>query len=506
MPSASPDARADSTAPPTRPWLGWLAVFAGAMLLYGLTASTQIQWQDYGDFVMRIVAGELVNPLGLALAHPLHYWIGRASLLLPLEPPHAVALVSALFGAVTVANVHGLVRHLTRRHAPALIAAAGLAVAHTFWRMSTMPECYTITTAALSAEMWAVVLWARTHQPRWIALAFLANGLGLSNHNLALLTLPVLGVVLHLALWRRQLGSRAFVAAALLWLLGASIYLGLVVQQMVVTGEVRENVRSALVGKYTDQVLGRSLSLRNPAASVAFTLLSFPNLMLPAAAVGLWLGPRVGMPRLAHAALLASIGIHLAFVLRYNVIDQYTFLLPSYTLMAIFAGIGFAAVQTSWPERARLLLSAAAVLVGLTPILYFAAPALARQAQVLGAVERNKPYRDDYRYLFIPWGRGHDSAARMSEQALELAGETGLIIVEDGMASFAVRYQLIMHGREQVEMLRDHDAARIQQAAGQSRPVVLVPARTDQPPPAPPTGSWQREGDLYLLHAPQPRS
>ena len=41
--------------------------------------------------------------------------------------------------------------------------------------------------------------------------------------------------------------------------------------------------------------------------------------------------------------------MHGGFVLRYNVVDQYTFLVPAYALIAIFAGIGIGAVRRGWP-------------------------------------------------------------------------------------------------------------------------------------------------------------
>ena len=53
---------------------------------------------------------------------------------------------------------------------------------------------------------------------------------------------------------------------------------------------------------------------------------------------------------------------------------------------------------------------AATATLALTPALYAIVPAVARRFDVLGGVERNKPYRDDYVYVFSPWSVVEDSA------------------------------------------------------------------------------------------------
>jgi len=278
---AQPDAFAPETNAPgaiRRHWVWWLGVFIGSLLLYAFTAARTIQWQDYGHFVLRILEGELFNELGLALAHPLHFWLGELFIfLLPTEPAHAVALVSALAGAVTVANVFGCVVSVTRRLDAALVAAGGLALANTFWRMSTMPECYTVTTALLSAELWCVALyfrstWAGQAQAGWLIAAVLFNGLGLTNHNLALLTVPILGAVLIHALMRQHMGVGRLALACLAWGVGASPYLALVAVEASRSGDLGGAIHSALFGNhYADQVMNARPSLKRIGISAAFT-------------------------------------------------------------------------------------------------------------------------------------------------------------------------------------------------------------------------------------------
>src|SRR5438477_68991 len=83
----------------------------------------------------------------------------------------------------------------------------------------------------LTAEMWALCLWDRTRRSKWLVLMFLANGLALANHDLALLTLPVIGTVLLLAIKGREALWRTLFACACSWIVGCSIYLYMIARE-----------------------------------------------------------------------------------------------------------------------------------------------------------------------------------------------------------------------------------------------------------------------------------
>ena len=247
---------------------------------------------------------------------------------------------------------------------------------------------------------------------------------------------------------------------------------------------------------------GHTLVVAYTATSLAFTLLSFPNLMLPAAVLGAVRARAIAVRQLSLWALLAALAIHLLFVLRYGVIDQYTFLVPSYTIIAILAGIGFAYALSNWPRKLnRWIVAISIALPLLSPAIDVSAANTARHFHALGRFARNKPYRDDYRYLFVPWGRGEDSAARLSRQAIDLADGNGVVIVEDEMAEFAIEYQMYRDNRQSLTLTSSVPPPTLEQYAQSGRPVVLVPAGTNEQPPAPPVGHWKRTGDIYLLDA-----
>lgn len=489
---------------------GWSAVFVACFILYGLTANRGTQWQDSGYHILRISTGHLLNPLGLALSHPLHYWLGRLAVAPGiLEPCFAVTLISVFSAALAVANVFGCVLSLTNKPSAALFAAGSLALACTFWQFATLAETYTLCAALLAAECWCLIAFAKYRRRSFLLGMFFFNGLGIANHMLASLTTPVLAVVALYALWRKRISLTDVVLAALIWLAGTLPYSGLVLAEMIRTSDVAGTIQSALFGRsYAGNVLNVIPSWRLLTVSLAFVLYNFPNLLLPAAFYGMARARRLPVPALARRALLAGLIVHACFVLRYNIVDQHTFFLPLYVFLSLFAGVGAAAVFQWWPSRQQQRIKTLGVALLLaTPVIYLVVPSAARHFDVLKAFVRNKPYRDDYIYLMVPWSVMETSAEQMSTEALRLAGPQGTIVVEDSMARFAIEYHKIMRAdRSGVKLLGKDCFSDIQQALDQNRPVVLVPLNADQPQTPAPVGQWQRHGDLYVLEVPQPNS
>ena len=479
----------------------WLMVCLPALLLYALTANRGTQWQDSGFHILRVITGEALNPLGLALSHPLHHYAARLLVATNLfEPCLAVTLISAIAGAITVANVFGCVMMLTRQRSAAVFAAASLAVAHTFWQMATIAESYTLVAALLSAECWCIAAYAQSRRPVYLLLAGLWNGLGLSNHMLASLTTPVIAIIVLHALIRRNVRMRDVLLCGVLWVVGTIPYTAMIVGEVIRTGDLGGTIHSSLFGHaFAAQVLNVLPDPRNLAISIVFILLSWPNLGLAMAAVGMASATRIGIATMTRRSLLIGLAIHVLFAARYPVIDQHTFFVPSYVFVALWCGIGFAALRAQGERRyARRLVTAAVVLLFCTPMVYAAAAPLARSVNALGSFVRHKPYRDDYTYLLTPWSVVERSADRLARQAVALAGPNGLIIVEDAMAQQAVRYHVIQAHAESIEVVDDASPGTIRSAAA-NRPVVLVPFDTDAPRTIAPIGVWARKGDLYVL-------
>jgi hypothetical protein len=498
----------------------WGIAFSCALLLYAATADRGPQWSDSGWQQLRIVRGELHHRLGLALTHPLQFWLGRAALVLPLEPAHAITLVvSALSGAVAVANLAAAAALLTRSSAVSLIAAAAFALSHTFWQHAVHTESYALSAALMTCEWLALARYARGGGPANLVAMVCANGLGLANHMLASLTTPfVVGVLLHGA-WTRRARPVALLLGVLLWLVASLPYTGLVAATALSTGDVSETLKSALVGKYGHSVWNMRIQPRDLLFSAAFMVYNLPGLTIPLALLGVWNTCRPRAHGASRAALqprwlvwlwTAELGVFTLFALRYDIVDRYTFFFPMYALLALLSALGLAQVRRTWrPHVARVVVGCAAVTALWPPALYVGVSEHLRARGTLAALVANKPYRDGYRAYLLPWGdRGQVS--RLNREALALAGRDGLIAIEDYMILFGFLYEQAV-GRVPPGVLihclpDEQDPSRpyvgldrLREAFRAGQPVVLVPRDRDDPSRVLPGARWERHGDLYRL-------
>jgi hypothetical protein len=426
-------ARKSSAAVPL--WVQYLLALAATFVLYGATAQRGVAWQDSAIFQWRIALFQpAADPdLGIALSHPLLIVLGKGASMLPMgETTWRMNLLSALAGAVAVANVMLLVRRLLGRVWPAVIAAGALAVAHTMWWLATITESQTLYLALFTAELHVLLSLVRAPSLGAVVLLGLINGLAMTAHNLALLALPCYGVAVLVLCCKRRLPAAAPLAMAAAWLVG-SLGLWVIVLTAARTDGVGAAVHSMLFGARWQQGV-----LRGSAAVVSTGLKSvaynFPNLILPLAAVGVWnLWRRLGGMMAWSLAYLA--GIYLLFAIRYDVPDQFMFFLPFYALTAVLAGLGLATVAA----RRRWLLVLAAASVALTPVLYACAPRIVASAGLSIPGRRDLPYRDAARYWLVPWKHNEDSAQRFAAAALGNV-PPGATIIADATAYWPLRF------------------------------------------------------------------
>lgn len=486
----------------------WLVACATALALYGATACPCEQDQDAGWQQYRIVTGQWRHPLGLALVHPLQYGLGRIAVrILPVEPAFAITLVSSLAAAIAVANLAAIVWRLTRRTTPTFTAAAALALAHTFWQHATHTESYALVAALLTTEWLALTRWAQSRRPGYLLAVALANGLGVANHMLAALATPVDLAAILAARPGRTSRPRLVLLAVLVWLLGATPLLIIVGIELASGTPPLEVLRSATVGTFAREVLNLHVSARALAITLAFVVYNFPNLIIPAALIGLTASR---LPRPLRAVWTSELVLYAVFVARYAVGDQYTFLFPVYLLLALLAGVGLHHLLSRGQPLIRRRLALAAVVTSLwNPLVYLTAWHVLRSRDALANVVRHKPYRDDYRLLLLPWGRGDDHARRLNVALARAAGANGLILVADRMQLYPILYARAV-GRlpagVQIRLISRHpqppcpDARAVaRQWLARGRPVLLVPYDRNRPQTCLTGAFWQRIGDLYRL-------
>jgi hypothetical protein len=250
----------------------------------------------------------------------------------------------------------------------------------------------------------------------------------------------------------------------------------LILMEILSVGEPGAVLHSALFGySFQEQVTGLLPDPRILGISAGFLILSFPLIPWVLAVQGVRRHFRTWTPVIALAL------IHLLFFFRYNVIDQYTFFIPVMALLALFAGLGMAEISTPWVRRVCV----SALL--LQPLGYAVMPGLVRASGVMTSLERHKPYRDDYRYLFWPWMVAETSADRLAEDASGSAGPgMGLVAVEDPMAYYAVAWKMSERGHA-IRLIQ----GRSPEQAGVK---VWVPARSDTPVSA----GWKKQGEVWI--------
>ena len=485
----------------------WLLVFLIAMVVYVATADQGPQWQDSGWQQIRIITGDIEHPMGLALMHPLHFYLGRASLALlcGVEPAFAITLVSCIAGAVAVANIAATVLLLTGNRRAAFLAACVFMLSHTFWDHATHTESYALVAALMTAEWFWIAAFAVTGRWPFLALLALTSGLGLANHVLASLAVPMnVGIIAWAVLSRRAPAKLVPVAIAA-WLVASLPYTAIIVQHAQQSGDWPATIRSALMGKYSRDVLNTALSAKMLALALGFVLYNLPNLTLPLAAHALyhrserrpplvWLWP-------------VQLTVYTLFVARYSIADQYTFFFPVYGLLAVLAGLGFAYLLREVNPRLRTpLLLLAAITAMWQPMVYIVTTEVVRARGLFTGVVGSKPYRDGWREFFLPWG-DRACAETVNEVAYRLAGPNGLILSDDAMITFAVRYEQVIGRKpasvriEELHELRKTSSERASIAAAMQagRPVVLIPRERDKPAPNLTGATWERHGDLYVL-------
>ncbi len=396
--------------------------------LYLGTAQRTVGWQDSGMFQWRVLIGDHTGKLGLALAHPLYIAAGR--LLAAISRIHLPLLLNAFSGlgmAVALANLAAVTSLLSGRRWVGLLTAAMLAVTHTVWWLGTIAEVYTWSAAGLPAEIWLLVL--LTRRPRWELLVGLAlvSGLGLCVHNFALLPLPVYVVVAVALTVRRKLPPWSLAVAAAGYVLGAGVYLGMIVDLWVRSGDFFGAVRSGLFGDYGEQVLNVAAGSQHWKSNVALSGLNFANVLLPLAVIG-WFRMRRRLGAAMAGAMGAVTLIELLFFVRYPVPDQFTFILPTLTVVGVAAALGLATLCELSRRWRTIAITACIVSLVWQPAFFAAAPALAER--FAGEIHRARelPFRDEGRYWLTPWKHNERSAQLFAAAALRQAAPNGVIV------------------------------------------------------------------------------
>lgn len=365
--------------------IAFVLIVMGFFAFYALTAQRGLGWGDSGEFQYRILhgaAGLLSDCESFATAHPLYVALAKGI----CSTPYQVTLLSCFFGALALGGFFLCSRNV--------VLTVVLGLAHGLWWLSCVAEVYTMSLTFVAFETFCLLRYLEARRVGWLVTLFLLNGLHLELHNLALLALPVYVVVLIRE--AKVLGPLRACLPLPAWCLGASFWL----QSLAARG-----AHDVLVGSYGSQTFG--LLPEN------WTIAAF-NLALSAmsffAPVALWRWNRKAGYRIDFRSrwpVVALLAVNFLFFIRYFIISQFTFVLPS---------VFFAYLLVSDWELKRNRAIPLAVLQVLLPLM---------ACEILLQLPRptfyaSHKYRNDAKYFALPWKFDDDSADRY---AAELGGE-----------------------------------------------------------------------------------
>ena len=372
-------------------------------------------------FQYRILQADYHNPFGLALSHPLYIFLGGAVYrLFGVFSPFLINALSAIFAAAGIATLFLVVNEITGRRWLALVSVSMFGVSHTLWWLATITETYTFQLFLFTLELY--LLTSLLKSPGWKVTLFLGfvSGTGVSVHNLALLPLPVYLAVLLYLITKKQLNTWTLAGFFLTWVAGAIPYLVLIGKDIMLSADLHGTIRSALFGNFENHVLGRNMDLRYFKANLFLIALNFVNISLPLAALGIAVS-RKKLSQPQSRAILALGLIEFIFVIRYNVVDQFNFVLPTMAMITIFSALGLnALVDRSKTWRGMVMVMTAISIVA-PPIIYGSLPGLATRIGINTNRDRYLPYRDELRYWIIPWKHNEKSTAKAAIEALQTA-------------------------------------------------------------------------------------
>lgn len=342
-------------------------LFLSFFCLFALTAQRGLGWGDSGEFQHLILnAGQFALTPDFVTQHPLYIVFCKAF----CSTPFHVTLVSSLFGALAVA--------LFFKCSGNLRLAAVFGLSHALWWLSCVSETYTLSLVLFELEVLSLLKWRATNRGGWLVLLAIANAVHLEVHNLALLSLPV-----YCAVWLKWLkntetgyAAKWTLAAALSWAAFASCW----IYAFFTIGPL-----TVLVGEYGGQVCGiLSGSVKIPLFNWALAGMSFVPVFFC-------------LGKIRRSAIAALFAVHFVFWVRYFIISQFTFVLPSLFLayllfsesvLSVRKTVMLCAIQLILPVCAFFTLRA----VGF-PEWYW-----------------SHPGRDDAAYFALPWKFNDTSA------------------------------------------------------------------------------------------------
>jgi hypothetical protein len=318
--------------------LVWLVVPL-VFVVYLVTLSPAVGLIDSGELAAGCYLLNILHPTG----YPLYTMLGRLASLVPVAVVvNRVAALSAMFAAAGVALFLLLGLRLGVSRTSAGASALLLGFSFPVWAVAVDVEVYSLTLVLV------VLLWLATESSErggpLLILAYLA-GLALTNHMSAAST--VLGVVLAVVLaYHRELARRVPLLV-LIFLLGVSPYLFLVLRATAGPLLAWDNpwdlaglVRHITGKQYQVWMFSESFGamLDNAGRGAVLLVRSFVYVLVPVVLYGAVLLFR--KRRALAIGLMVSAVAAFAYAINYSIPDIESYYLPCLVALAVFGMVG----------------------------------------------------------------------------------------------------------------------------------------------------------------------
>ncbi len=438
----------------------WVYIFFTTLALYVMTMAQTVIWGDSADIALK-VHNLVLDPA--ADGHPLYILLGRVFSWLPGELAVNLNFMSVFFAALAVTFVYLIVEKITKNHIQGIIAAVCLTLSHAFWLHALVTEVYVLNAFFVTLIVWLMLCWKdNVEEYKWLYAASFVFGLSLSHH--LIIGLCGFGGLYFMIVYggKRLLNARRIALIAFFFLLGSSLYWGLLLRWFLLMPQKTAEIVDIATGRGHKQYMLHTTIfrvLKNIGLYIALLFYQFPLAGFILGILGI-IGLMKKDARLGWFFLLL-IGVNsLFFIFSAHLQYNYQFIIQDYMLFSILIGYGSSSVlywmknnlfnRTPNNLANMLLLGCICVFPIIT---YKITPPLSKKLGLTLAPTRPLPYRNNETYFLDPPKTGYTGPEEYAFRTFSLLKPDAIIIADFTPAAVLEYYQQIMGMRPDVKLV-----------------------------------------------------
>lgn len=443
-----------------------ILIFVISLIFYIILLSPGIDYGDGATFVTKALHFKFE---ARATSHPLYYLICKLFFLLPFgSMAWKVNLLSAVSSASCLAVTYCLLRNLKLNQVAILTGISALALSHTFWLKSCIPDVYTLQALLAVSSFYCIIKWNLASQDKnsksdyWLIAWAMVWGLSLMHHFLLAFLLP--GQILYVILNRKNIANiYRFIGLFTISFLAVSYIWWHIAIVQIINGE---NLISLLTGGggVESKVGGYKLFELPKAIILSIILLAyqFPWLL---SAIGIY-GAVTQNQKSTKVAWMLNISFILTtlFAVTYKSNHKYEVFIQSYLIFAIWIAYGANSLLEKYPIKKKILYIICIASVFLQPISYFLTTKLIERCpNLLPIAIRNVPYRNNFTHFFWPPKYNAYGAERYGQEVMNELPKNAVIIADWTLLTVLLHMQEIEGMRPDVKIvfLETHTVSEI---------------------------------------------